>query len=389
MECRFYRMICLVSVAALIGCSKTPVYDSKPLIPIDFSIQDYTIEVKGSSLTTENISNFGVFAAMESDVKNSFDQINASDLELFMDNVSVVKNSSGRWSANPPHYWPILDDKSLSFFAYAPCSEYIEASAGWGGDVLQPDKMVHIAYSMDPDPARHIDLCVARAVLDRSRFEDTDTDGAPSPVTFSFEHVLSMVSFAANYIGTLPDGCRLMIDEVSLENVSTSGKLILNAAQSGSFYSWESMSGKRDILLSVTGETLENNVFIDKADPNMSNRNYVDFVTDKGDVFILPQVINPESESAQDEPDEEKLASLSVTFSYVMTGNSGKPVVTAQFYTKMYLPSTDLMASKKTIYAFTIDVTSASLVNLSALSGNRWVNEWEEGVVITYPNPVK
>ena len=382
-------MICLVSVAALIGCSKTPVYDSKPLIPIDFSIQDYTIEVKGGSLTTENISNFGVFAAMESDVKNSFDQINASDLELFMDNVSVVKNSSGRWSANPPHYWPIHDDKSLSFFAYAPCSEYIEASAGWGGDILQPDKMVHIAYSMDPDPARHIDLCVARAVLDRGRFEDTDTDGAPSPVTFSFEHVLSMVSFAANYIGTLPDGCRLMIDEVSLENVSTSGKLILNAAQSGSFYSWESMSGKRDILLSVTGETLENNVFIDKADPNMSNRNYVDFVTDKGDVFILPQVINPESESAQDEPDEEKLASLSVTFSYVMTGNSGKPVVTAQFYTKMYLPSTDLMASKKTIYAFTIDVTSASLVNLSALSGNRWVNEWEEGVVITYPNPVK
>lgn len=386
-----HGVLFLMSFATLFSCGKLSVDDSQSMIPIDFSVSDYTAEVKGSSLTTDNISNFGVFAAMESDKDGGFSEINASDLELFMDNVSIVKDASGNWSANPPHYWPLLADKSLSFFAYAPYSTSadMEVVAGWGNDEGQNYKNVRISYSLDSNPANHVDLCVARAVPDRNRFDDTDSDGIPDPVTFHFEHILSLVSFAANYVGTLPEGCSLVIDEVMLENICTSGVLLLDASQSGAFYSWESVSGNRDILLSISGETLENNVFIDKADPKQSNGNYVDFVTAKGDIFMLPQTVNPQPASALADQDDPNISNLAVTFSYVMTGNSGKPVVTAQFYTKMPLPTTSLMASKKTIYAFTIDVTSASLVNLSAVTGSGWVDEWEEGESVNYPDPIK
>ena len=385
----FYKIFYLLFLAALYSCGRLSADDSQPLIPIDFSVRDYTAEVKGISLTTDNISSFGVFAALEENSQDGFSDVDASELQPFMDNVPVTKDASGRWTANPPHYWPVLKDKSLSFFAYAPHSEYVVAAAGWEDDALQPDKIVRLAYSMDQDPTNQIDLCVARTVLDRSSFTHSDSDGVPDPVTFSFEHVLSMVSFAANYTGTLPDGCNLIIEEVSLENLSTSGVLLLNASQTESFYSWENLSATTDINLSITGETLANDVFIDKADPNQSNRNYVDFVTGKGDIFILPQTVNPEPEGAQNIQDEDDLASLSVVFSYVMTDNSGKLVVTAQFYTEMPLPTSALMVSKKTVYAFTIDVTSASLINLSAVTGSRWIDDWEEGVIITYPGPVK
>ena len=110
------RLLILVFFATLIGCSKVSDADFDPQIPIDFSVQDYTADVKGIELTTGKLLNFGVFAALETNPSKDFSDIEADQLDLFMDDVEVVKDKNGIWKSTPSYYWPYLPDKSLSFF---------------------------------------------------------------------------------------------------------------------------------------------------------------------------------------------------------------------------------------------------------------------------------
>jgi len=364
---RHIWILSLVFLFALASCAEkdSPVENS---CPIEFSVADFSAEVRGSELTTDNMSSFGVFAALEDNSQHDFEGIEVSELELFMDDVPVT-NVDGSWTANPPHYWPILNDKSLSFFAYAPHSEGtgIVATAGWEQGNGTPEKTVKITYTLDPNPAAHLDLCVAKAVLDR--VPDTDGNGEADPVTFEFEHTLSWVSFAANYVGDLPEGCVLKIDELSLRNIAASGNLNMNSSQTdGSFFSWDEITDDdktASVTLSVIGETLDGNVPLPEI--NQENDNHVNFATAKGALFVMPQTVNY--------PDVRVPALMELTFSYIRSQDSA---VIAQFYTQIQLPESEWVVAKRTKYVFTVDVTTASLIKISAVSGQPWIEDWQD-----------
>jgi len=330
------------------------------LCPIEFGVTGYGAEVKANELTSGNISGFGVFAALEPNDNDFLD--NDAQLSVFMDNV-LVKKTGSLWQADPVHYWPILQGKKLSFFAYAPyCDqeETLDAVADWD------NRTISLAYTLDADPKNQMDLCVANAVLDRRR--DADGDGVDDPVEFNFDHTLTWVSFAANYIGDIPEGCTLQIDELTVSNVLNSNTLVGKFVGGALEWKWESpASAVRDgryVMSRESGiETLGN---VPLEHRNQANDNHKDFQTARGYLYALPQTINPAGVSVP--------ATLSLTFSYVRTDGS----VIAQFFTEMNLPSEGVWEpGKKVKYIFTIDVTTASLIQLAAVSGGTWVTDWQ------------
>lgn len=367
-----HGVLFLMSLAALFSCGKLSVDDSQSMIPIDFSVRDYAAEVKGSSLTTDNISSFGVFAALEENGQDGFSDVEASELQLFMDNVPVTKDASGRWSANPPHYWPLLEDKSLSFFAYAPHSEFadMEVLAGWDeGNLVNDRKSVEITYTLNSSPAKHVDLSVAAAVLDRVR--DTDGDGNIDPVEFGFRHTLSSVSFAANYIGNLPEGCYLRVDELTVGELVNSNTLIYDSSQSD-FFEWKAITSQTprtgSYVLNVGSLTIAASHRINpKSTDTQAEDVYTDFVTADGVLYALPQEVNPAG--------LQNKAKMDITFSYV---KSNTHAVIAQFYTSIDLPNHTLEVARKYKYQFTLDVTTASLINISCVDNGAWIIDWTD-----------
>lgn len=333
---------------------------------IEFGVPRYSAELKAVQITGDNISNFGVFAALESsgiDFSN-----NNARLEDFMDNVKIKNYGTAQnplWKADPVYYWPVLQNSKLSFFAYAPYSgDYnISPVAGWVDSAPESvaEKTVEITYTLDSNPARHADLCVASASLNRKRYDEY---GKESPVEFEFEHTLASVTFVANYKGTLPDGCELRIEELVLNNMVNSNTLVINAEEDD-FYAWKTLSESSEtgnFLLNIGSRTLVNKP-IDEEEKGI----YTEFVSDEGVIYALPQRINSDNGS--------KRVSVDVGFSYVKSLDHSS--VVAQFNTSYTLPEGDLLPSKRYKYMFTIDVSTASLINFTRVDG-AWIEDWQD-----------
>lgn len=337
--------------------------------PISFEAEYYDVTLKGVEINTGNISSFGVFAALEA----TGDPFVSPDAVLvpFMDNVPVRKSGS-LWLADPVHYWPVMQDKTLSFFAYAP---YVDDSSlvavtGWGPDREdgQNEKSVEITYTSNDNPSRHVDLCVARTVLDRTRL---DKNGIEQPVCFDFVHTLSWVSFAANYVGELPAGCYLRVDEIDVNGVVNRNRLTYDS-RNEDFFSWETLSASDSregrFVLNIGSLTLASHAGLNKSDPSADKDTYTDFVTSNGVIYALPQEVNPVGAVAE--------TSMDVVFSYVKEDASN--AIIAQFSTSFVLPRSVWEVGHKYKYQFTLDVTTASLINVSCEELGEWIEPWDD-----------
>lgn len=363
-----YGLLVFLCLFFLLACDKeSSGVDS--MDAIEFAVADYDAVVKGSELTTDNINSFGVFAALE-EGNDGFDSVDSDLLQPFMTDVPVTRKD-GKWAATPQHYWPILQDKYLSFFAYAPHSAGtgISAKAGWEKEsgVSEP-KTVEVTYTLDSNPAKHVDLCVASAVLDRAR--DNDGDGKSDPIVFDFKHTLASVSFAANYIGTLPEGCYLRIDELVVGKMVNTNKLVYNSEKKD-YFTWDpiTLDTVRDgsYVLNIGSRTLSSNQpIIKKSDNSSGEVTYTDFVTTNGLIYALPQEVNPVGRPI--------ITKIDVTFSYVKT-ESDAPI--AQFYTSVDLPNSTLIVARKYKYLFTLDVTNTSLISISCVDTGAWIIDWK------------
>jgi hypothetical protein len=290
-----------------------------------------------------------------------------------MDDVPVNKTALG-WCSDPEFYWPLLSDKQLSFFAYAPHSsgQGIEAQAQWGAGVEENrSKSVSIRYTMSSNPAEHEDLCIAQAVVDRVM--DQNLDGVPDPVRFNFQHALASVTFAANYVGTVPAGCYLRIDELTMRNFVDVNTLIYNY-EADDYFAWEEIPDDAprngSLMLNIGRSTLSSQVRIEEQ-----VKGYKEFMTMNGIIYMLPQKINPMG------TDVSGRTAIDVTFSYVKDDVSN--AVIAQFYTSKVLPvETEddkivLDMARRYKFLFTLDVSKASLVNVSCVDAGKWLVDWE------------
>lgn len=340
---------------AFVSCNKA----DEDAVAIDFDVQ-YDVELKGGDITTDNISSFGVLAAVDFAGKGFLSD--EADLRDFMDDVPVEEDGEGVWKANPTHYWPVDPVKTVSFFAYAPYGKGVMAESDWA------DKSMTITYTPDPNPSNQVDLCVAVPVLDRSGYD---------PVSFTFQHTMSRMSFAANFIGDLPADngtpiCYLRIDELSLLNLhgSNSFKVIPGLSEDQPCYVWnefgEGVAKDARYDLSVGNLTL-GDVSIPKQTVDTEDYDYQEFVTAGGFVYILPQLINPADESAR--------TMMDVTFSYVKT--DAQSTVMAQFQIRKVFPNNILLEpNARYKVEFTIDVTNATMADVRCVPVG-WINDWE------------
>ena len=344
----FYIVAALMIFIASVSCNKA---EDAP-VAIDFDVQ-YDVELKAGDITTDNISSFGVLAAVDHAGKG-FRSADA-DLRDFMNNVPVEPDDDGVWKANPPHYWPVDPTKTVSFFAYAPYGRGVSATGNWD------DRSMTVTCVPDPDPAKHVDLCVAAPVLDRAGYD---------PVSFTFYHTMSRMSFAANYIGDLPKNngtpiCYLRIDEVSLLNIYGSGSVTVTPDPP--YFSWadfnEDSPKNARYDLSVGNLTLGDIAIPLKTDENT----YQEFVTAGGFVYLLPQLINPSGASTK--------TMMDVTFSYVKT--DAQSTLIAQFQIRKDLPA-NVLLEPNTRYKveFTIDVTNATMADVRCVPVG-WINDWQ------------
>lgn len=380
-----FRKDCLflfvLSVLFIAGCSKEnegygldiPQGDKdKTPQAIEFTVP-YKVSVKASELRDDNILNFGVFAAL---AENDETFLSGTNLKNFMTNIPVQKGtgsggSSVSWNANPTHYWPVTHDKSISFFAYAPYvnnNSELSFTPDWNGN-----KELRMKYTPKANPSGQIDLCLAQGITDKKN--EFDAQGNTLPVNFKFYHTLSWITFAANFTTngktTVPEGCDVVIDELVLYNVCQSNTLICKStlADPGdptSFFSWDTQipdsekTGK--YTLSLGGSTLGGLALPEyPAAPE-------EFVNANGFLYLIPQTINS--------PESEVKAKIDISFSYVLRTSTSSTTI-AQFYSTLTLPETVWREGSKIKYTFTIDVSTASLINISAID-KKWIQPWED-----------
>ena len=335
--------------ALLLLTSCTHGIDQLPVQEIDFT-PEFTAQVKGTATTDEILMNkgFGVFAATGK-IGTEGNSAFAADGELksFMNNVPV-RNQNGSWIADPVHYWP--DGYDVSFFAYAPYIGQLTSETDW------TEKQVSLTYTPDPNPKNHHDLMVAQLpALDKFREQ----------VNFSFQHVLTKVTFSAAYVGnipsTLPGDTYIRIDELELKGLLGTNKIVLK----NDGWSWDTEENAvpdASYKISINGLTLSGAPLdpYDVPNPNEQTPKYTNFVQDDGVMYLLPQTIN----SGQ--------ATVGVTFSFV-SGNN----IHAQFYSEKPLPEYAFQPFEAVRFNLTLDISTASLIKVVAVN-NAWIEKWVE-----------
>ena len=346
-------------VAFFTGCEKggTSVDDPElSTVPIEFSLTDFSAEVKGNSLTSSTIADFGVFSLLENTT--------LGETMPFMENVEVSKSTSGNstiWRSNPPYYWPLLPDKELTFFAYAPYNGTANSSSIYYDENEMQWKM-DVKHTVPENPVQQVDLSVARDL------EPKTINDAEDPIDLSFSHTLSSVTFAANYKGTLPDNCVLRVTEITLSNLVTSGTLTVNSAQEEGtpWFSWSLNDTERGkITMTSFNDALkkkDNNI----PERNSDNNNHLNLLATDIDAYMIPQTINADQ------------SLLSLTFSYYRPDaeNSGGLKEIAQFSTQLLLPAGEWGIFTKIKYIFTIDLDKVWLADLTVIEeGN--IDVWE------------
>ena len=365
-------------VAFFTGCEKSgsPVDDGEfSTIPIEFSLADFSAEVKGNALTSSTIEDFGVFSLMENTT--------LSKTMPFMENVEVSKSTSGNstiWRSDPPYYWPLLPDKRLTFFAYAPFNEAANSSSIYYDGNDRQWKM-DVKHVVPENPVQQVDLSVARDL------EPKTINNAGEPVDLSFSHTLSSVTFAANYRGSLPDNCVLRVTEISLSNLVMTGTLTVNSTQEEGvpWFSWsldETEKGK--IKMTSFNDALKKKDNVPMR--NNENNNHLNLLATDIDAYMIPQSINPGLEVVvSDATDISERSLLSLTFSYYRPDpeNAGGLKEIAQFSTQLLLPAGEWGIFSKIKYVFTIDLDKVWLADLTVIKeGN--IDVWE-GTVNYHP----
>ena len=353
-------------VALFVSCKKSdPSVDDIELsaIPIEFSLADYTAEVKGNALTSSTIADFGVFSLLENTT--------LGEMTPFMENVEVSKSTSGNstaWRSDPPYYWPLLPDKRLTFFAYAPYNGAENSSSIYYDGNDRQWKM-DVKHNVPENPVQQVDLSVAR------NLEPKTINDAGEPVDLNFSHTLSSLTFAANYKGTPAENCVLRVTGISLSNIVTSGTLTVDSTQEEGipWFSWAIDESERGMITMTTFNdalTKRDNV----PERNSNNDNHLTLLATDINAYMIPQSVNSDIEG-----DVSGKSILSLTFSYFLldSESAGGLKEIAQFSTQMLLPESEWGIASKIKYVFTIDLDNVWLADIKVLADGN-IDVWED-----------
>lgn len=334
-------VLCILLLLIFTSCDRV-----EPSSPVEILFAPaVSAEYKGSPIDEKgDLRSFGVYSSRGSR-SITFGEDNG--LVGFMENVKVGKTGEV-WTSDPVCYWPISSDYDVSFFAYTPYIESPDFTANWG------EKTISMQYTPAQDPASQADLMVAEPATDK--YNET--------VSLSFYHILTWVTFSANYKGDLEsikrslqleDDIYLRVDELEVKNVVGTNSFSYRSTGSGWLTS-DGLGRDASYKLSVNNLTLVNDSL---PKSKVEETKYKNLLSDQGALFLLPQSI------------VRNTSLIGVTFSYV---NKKTHSTITQFYSEITLPVSVWGQGKKVRYNFTIDVTSSTLINITSVTVEPWVN---------------
>ena len=171
-------------------------------------------ESRGSIITTENLTKFGVSAYLD-----------IADIPDFMYNQEVIKSADGSWTYSPVKYWPTMEDgiynnkaHSISFYAYAPhttdANGLIQLS-GNNDPHSAPTITISLPTGTNADLTKMVDF-----VATAKHFE-YKTNG--NVVTFALKHEMTRIDLKAKvsenvYGSTAANKTKVVIRSLKLKS---------------------------------------------------------------------------------------------------------------------------------------------------------------------------
>ena len=183
MKKNLFGWLAMAAMLVGTGCSTDEVVnDYSPENAIQFGTYvGRDAESRATSLTTSNLTEFGVFAYYTANQAYA----TGAYIPNFMYDQLVSKSlGESTWNYAPEKYWPNNNNDKVSFFAYAPHQDHV-AIVTSPGQAADPK----INFNVDPTTANQIDLLWAKEV-------DRVKQPVDNKVTFTFAHALSRIGFS-------------------------------------------------------------------------------------------------------------------------------------------------------------------------------------------------
>lgn len=195
MDMKTKNLLTVAAALLLAGCSQNEITEMSPDAhpAVGFSVYS-GVQTKGTEIKLADLkSGFGVFAYHTG--ADAWSTAGSTATPNFMYNQKVGSSDGTTWTYTPVKYWP-KDEEKVTFFAYGPYSTI----SGSGvtvpavGDITGAPKLT-FAIESTGDATKMIDFVVAKN--DASATQDRTHANSASGVTFTFQHVLSRLTFDA------------------------------------------------------------------------------------------------------------------------------------------------------------------------------------------------
>lgn len=243
------------------------------------------------------------------------------------------------WRTTPAAYWPAAG--TLDFFMYAPYKPELTSIKSLNPTTGLPT----MRYTPEAvDIANQLDFCMAQPVYDAT-VTQYGTDGVPA----TFRHTLTNVEFYVNYVGNVPSGYNVYLEELTIENVI--GSKTIAWTESEPYYQWQAdaectADSSYSLLRSQTH--LKDEVIPSKT----SNAAGAPLQNSAGRLYLLPQTIQAG-------------ARLHVVYGFYY-GTLPSATLVVPFDKYIALPAGTVWPADKTVrYHVTIDVGESSEIKLS------------------------
>lgn len=243
------------------------------------------------------------------------------------------------WRTTPSAYWPAVG--TLDFFMYAPYRPELTSIKSLNPTTGLPT----MRYTPEAvDIANQLDFCLAEPV-----YNATAVGYGVSGVPATFRHTLTNVEFYVNYVGNVPSGYNVYLEELTIENVI--GSKSIAWTESEPYYQWQADAectndSSYSLLRSQTH--LKDEVIPSKT----SNAAGAPLQNSAGRLYLLPQTIQAG-------------ARLHVVYGFYY-GTLPSATLVVPFDKYIALPAGTVWPADKTVrYHVTIDVGESSEIMLS------------------------
>lgn len=195
MDMKTKNLLTVAAALLLAGCSQNEITEMSPDANPAVGFGVYSgVQTKGGEIKTPELKpGFGVFAYHTG--STAWTTAGTTATPNFMYNQKVGSTDGTTWTYTPVKYWP-KDEEKVTFFAYGPYS----AISGSGvtvpavGNITNAPQLT-FAIETTNDATKMIDFVVAKN--DASATQDRTHANSASGVTFTFQHVLSRLTFEA------------------------------------------------------------------------------------------------------------------------------------------------------------------------------------------------